>query len=1359
MLGIVDETEYEQLKALQAELAHASQGLLAWPKTLPGGTWIDRPELTELLNRLHQPNSATAILGDPGAGKSALLATLGEALSASGWPVLAIKADLLDPGVTTEADLQARLDLPEKPSAILQRLGKLRPAVLLIDQLDALASYLDVRTGRLSVLLNLVRRLGRVDNIHIVLSARTFEYEHDVRLRSIAAESITLQLPAWSQVLPLLEARGIHAAGWPPDAREVMRSPQALSTYLQLEGRAKSEPFATYHAMLDRLWAERVLAGEGGSRRAKLACDVADRMAEEESLWLASARFDSQIDDVRALTAAGVLAPYGSDGSIGFTHQTLFDYALARGFTQTKGRLSQYALERQTSLFLRPKLRAALSYMRSVERPTYEAELETIWGTPGLRRHLRLLLIDFLGQQSTPTDREALVMEGVLQQPSDRALGFRALTGSVGWFERFASSFIATAMGEENGGANLTVGVLLAAWSFAPERVTELIASRWLPDPANDAKAWAVIENCPSWTEAVLEQAIAIVRRSEIGSFHIDNTISVLGASQPQAALRLCRARLDRELALALGEAAERAKDPKPGFEDLAARLEWRLTKDPRARLKRLLDDDREWDSLPALAERAPQDLLEQLWPWFLEALDALRTYEGGPHEGSLSYALPYDADFRFERESNLGLPAPAMLTAFRIAAEYLAEANPKGFSTWMQQQDQVDATPVHRLVAHGLASQPETFAKTALDYLLADPRRFHLGSVEDLSSTTKRLIEVSSPFWADAELRRFEAAVAAYAPPARTGLDPAGRRNWQKMIRLVRLDLLRRLPQQRTSSVTRRRIVEEARAFPGARLGAHFSGAHSIGSIMQADAIGRASDEDIIRAFQTLPDATGWTHPKNWDVGGNIQLAREFATFARTDAERARRLIARFKPDFGERAAGYALEAMAETGDPEAISALFVNLAERGFGGEEYRGSAAHAIRRLIDRRCPVGVDVISTLERWLANPVQKPVPDEPARSAENTDDEKISSGAGQTQRGGGGEKDEEERNLLWGYGGISIVPGGEYPVLAALIRLRLARQEPDLLIQTLFDSLPRVQDPRIWEALLDLLAYLQPGSKDRRAKFLAAVFNRFPQLLGTADAARLFGRVHWWAPNMVRKELNRWRQHPNRHALRGYGELVALVAILQPGLKWPRSMLKEIETGEEDDLASARTGAAFTAVNLWTEPKTREAATALLTRLLARREHGIWLAVFDLFRVVEELVPEPQTIVLLQAIADHVSSAPRGRGTYIVERLETLLPHEASLVAVIANGLVGRWRDDLGDIRTSMATIAPQLVDLAVTLHRLGPETREIGTTLFEQLVEIDAHMARQTLDEIDNRFRSERTFVRQRLPRRSMRRPVRA
>ncbi|MEG8053147.1 hypothetical protein QP185_07620 [Sphingomonas aerolata] len=118
--------------------------------------------------------------------------------------------------------------------------------------------------------------------------------------------------------------------------------------------------------MLDRLWEERVLAGGDLGERDRLATDIAEAMAEHESLWLAAARFGDRAAAMQALVAAGVLAT--ADASVGFSHQTIFEFTLARSFAREPGRLSSFATERQDSLFLRPKLWSGLTYLRGRTR-------------------------------------------------------------------------------------------------------------------------------------------------------------------------------------------------------------------------------------------------------------------------------------------------------------------------------------------------------------------------------------------------------------------------------------------------------------------------------------------------------------------------------------------------------------------------------------------------------------------------------------------------------------------------------------------------------------------------------------------------------------------------------------------------------------------------------------------------------------------------------------------------------------------------------------------------------------------------------------------------------------------------------
>jgi nucleoside phosphorylase/adenylate kinase family enzyme len=1336
LFGAAREYEIQELKELTSELLGASEDLLSWPASLPSGEHIARPELDQLLAIPKDNNSSvTVLIGEPGSGKSALLATLGNRLAEKRYPVLAIKADLLDTDIANEADLRNRLELSDRPSTIISRLASFGPTFLLVDQLDALAGYLDLRTGRLSTLLNLVRRLGKLENVHIVLSARKFEYEHDVRLRAISAESILLQWPAWSQVLPILENKRIAAAGWPNDAQEVLRSPQALSIYLQLNEGTHSEPLGSYQALLDRLWAQRVLNGPNGAERSRFATSIADTMAEEESLWLARARFESENDHIDGLISVGVLTPNISGTSIGFAHQTLFDYALARGFSQRRGSLSKYVLARQASIFLRPKLWAALTYLRSADARSYEQELEVIWRTPGLRRHLRLLLIDFLGQQAAPRDHEVLLLEEALKTIDDRAAAFRAMAGSDGWFTRFANSYFSNAMGEAGAAPDWMIGILVAASARNQEAVTRLVAEKWLPEATNDFRIWRVLEHIPIWNDELVRLATTLLKRTRIAPLYLEHVISTVGVGQPEIALKLARASLEHETAAALeASLGSEVPDEAPGF--IAA----------RRTLKKVIETSNEWGTLPVLAERTPTEFLSVLWPWFVETFAVLRRYRP-ESENSLGFPLGYDADFRFEGEHSLDLPEPSLLAAARTAIEKLASKQPDAYRSWVSSNATIHVAPVQRLIAHGFTINPQALADDALAFLLNDHRRLFLGGLEDATSTTKRLIAAVSDYWSEDEILDFERLVWNLNLPIPDYIDsPEQKRDWRKIIRRLKVDVLRALPSRRTSNKTRDRLQEEERALPsGPPIGVTFSDG-TIGSIMSAADISHASDDDVINAFRTVPDSTMWHHPRDWEKGGNIQLAREFADFAKSEPQRAIRLMERFEPNFGERAAGYGLAAITEGANPAKVMSTILDLASRGFNGEEFRSSAARAIEGLLKHKVDIEESIVQLFKCWLLETVKADVSPDTTVSADETEGAENNDTT---------DQDPELRSLLWGYGGFSVLPGGKFPLLEALVRVYLRREDIPALLDLLTEALNRnVGDQSCWRHLLTLLIYLRPQAGadiTHRVDTLQRILEQFPRFLGTRELAYLLGHVHWWAPNFVEKELERWRIARSRTTQRGYGELVALLALVHPEREWPKMALTAIERGENGD---ARAGAAMTAVNLWSDFSRRKAATDLLVRLLDNAGEEEWSAIFDLFRIVDELTPEPNTVQLLDAIADKMDTAPRLNSSFIVDRLETLLPHEASLVARIAEGLVRKWREDLADIRTGTAATAPQLVDIAVTLHRLGPATREAGTLLFEQLLEIDAYAARGTMDQIDNRFRQERVVSRPRLPRRARR-----
>lgn len=1332
--GMIAFADYQHLAEIRASFSRASTDLLNWPTSLPDGEEIERPEFGEVQARIANcETSTTALLGEPGAGKSALLATLGNYYTQRRWPVLAIKADLLDIDIVSEADLQDRLGLNDLPSILIERLVAFGPVLLLVDQLDALAQHLDIRTGRLSVLLNLVRKLGGHPNIHIVLSSRTFEFQHDVRLRMVSAESVTLNLPAWSDVQALLQARGIDAGGWPSDAQDVMRRPQALATYLQLTGRDFSEPFSSYQAMLERLWSERVLVGEKAGALEKLAADLAEHMADRESLWLPSARFTDRIEELRALEGAGIVTQLG--GTVGFSHQTLFEFALARSFARDPGRLSAFVLARQSSLFIRPKLWAGLTYLRAVDQNSYNSEITTIWGGDDLRAHLRALLVDFLGAQQDPTDRETLLMESMLTTEKTRLRGFRAISGSRGWFERFGRNLIASAMADVEDVANIQIDVLSRAMTFDTEGVVALLRERWLPDPRHDSRLWWVIQPNSAWTADILNIAIEIVSRAEIAPMMIDHVAGTLGVEQPEFALRLVRARLDRDLAEAVAEAEARLAIPKPELKTADEDLVWQLETNPREPVKRLIERGDEWDSLPALAEQSPKAFLDILWPWYLGVFEALAKYDQDRGWG-LHYPIVNDADFRFDDERNIGLPEHALLGGLRVAVESLAETLPDAFEQWVGINGSRALGPIQRLIAHGIAHQPERFAALGLEFLGEDIRRYSLGSIHDAHGTTKRLIAVIASHWDTAQTKRFENDVRDFAPaPPAEFTDPKGRMFWRHSVRRTQLHVLRALPTAKLSPTARREVAEGERRFGTGVSGTQSSGVQWIGSIMEADAMAKASDADIVNAFHELPDATGWDNPRHWMRGGNIQLARAFATFAKAHAGRALRIVSQLDAESGTRAAAYALDALSEDAAPATFFELLDDVIARGFDGVEFRHSVARALERVSRRDFDIDERYLLLLQTWLADGV----------STVDDAEEEIDTGASR-------DEDEGDRSLLWGYGGMGIVPGGNFPVIEALVHLRLVREEPDAALAALDRYLNTHRDVKEWDVLTHYLPYLLAADAASFEAFLDHLFKAVPGVIGAAYVAQFLASSRNRSPALVERFLAPWRNGATRTARQAYGEIVALVAIASPDISWGVERLEQLIV--DADGVDARAGAALTAANMFIEAEHRTSASSLLVRLLEAGEAGVWTAAFDIFRLADELIPDAATSSFLQAIADRIDDAPHLDSTFVIERLSSLLPHHAILVGTLAQRLTDKWRTELGDVRTATAMATSQLVDLAITLHRLGTETREMGTALIEQLIETNAFEARQMLDEIDSRFRTATEARRPRLSRRSTR-----
>jgi len=265
--------------------------------------------------------------------------------------------------------------------------------------------------------------------------------------------------------------------------------------------------------------------------------------------------------------------------------------------------------------------------------------------------------------------------------------------------------------------------------------------------------------------------------------------------------------------------------------------------------------------------------------------------------------------------------------------------------------------------------------------------------------------------------------------------------------------------------------------------------------------------------------------------------------------------------------------------------------------------------------------------------------------------------------------------------------------------------------------------------------------------SSFLRKLFARYPEILATQEGVMFLAYAQSWDDQLVFDLISDWPKSDQAFLQRAYGELVGLVSTVKEKDNWVQARDEIMASGTDN----VKIGLAHSAVNMWSDEKLRQHACEILIALLKGASKELVAAVMDVFRVTDELTPDVSTVELLRALADAGTDMSAAPSDFVVDRLQALLPHKPELIAAIAEKLIDAWRDELGNIQTVTSTVAPQLTDLALTLHRLGGTSRQSGVAIFEALIEIDAYGARQILAEIDERFGPRQDNVRRRLPRR--------
>ena len=1301
----------DQRETIKARFQEFSAPLLNWNQRLRTGRWIERPELTELKTRIQSKEGDTTILlGPPGSGKSALLARLTEWASNHDYQVLAVKVDYLPTTLERFDDLSKLMGLPDRLDKCISSIVNERPLLLIIDQLDAVCDLIDLRSERLNVILELMRRCRDIPNVHLICSCREFEFRHDTRLQVFNAERIDLQLPEWSKIQTELDHVGIeNSGGWSARFRELLRTPQFLNLFLtNYHETGREDVFDSYQEMLDDVWQRKIDTDE----KRILLQQMTRILMEQEKLWIdpdelgvPAARLQESLRTIEELVAVGILMREGA--RVGFHHQTVWEHAKARYFSMTDDSLFEYVQERQHALFVRPTLWSVLKYLRKADPATYRQELVQLF-EGGLRLHIRFLLIDFLGQVDDPREYEVELLASRLESVEDRKRVLIAICGHRQWFQAFQSTHFPGVFQWPIDDLWPMVAVINQAWDFARDDCLRLIDRYMMPKPEFDELTHRCLREMNGWDSQAVDRVCTLVRRSPGGRLlWVEDIVYVISKDQPALAPRVVAAALQKSLsdAIAADSAAGDSEDQEADEGTLQRQ---------RNNARRVLEGNHGWHELPAIAEAAPTEFLREIWPWFTAF--AKSDYLGSPSTVVNTFGGTCMA---FDRDEDEHIHHP-VAAAIETAVRECARQHPQEFLQTTRHSWKVESGALQALIAQGLAVGASELAGEIMEFLSNDPRRFCLWSnSQGEMYHSCQLVSAVSPYLNSKQLSEMENTIFDWSYYFAHVKRIDEQIVWEEE---RRKKLLKSIPLQLRSERVQSLVGEEQQIWPSRRhrvRGGFICGT----SPLTKEQILTASDEEVIELLDgksndiNVDSADEHHDPREYD---RDDLVRELAVVAKEHPNRIVELLPQLVVQNLESVIARLMSELAESElADEEIFQVVSELAILGANSEQFREAASS----LLYNRCREGLglpdSMCQLLEDWLACPwdVQHSI----FVRSEQTDED-----AGITP-------------ILWGPTGGLVDTDRSFWTLEALTHGYLMRvpAATEKWLDAVEEHVERVISERTWLAYCSAFRWLDINGCDieRGIKLVERLFERYPSVRSSEEGVRLLARItHLLDETVLKGQLRLLRDSDWSKRFQAYGELLTLS--VQYPEKHPSAasaLDRELERPMSDEVEQTLIGVAFTAAHLWDEPEWRLKAAAILCQLAPRANQAIAEAIGSVFWATDDFPADAITERFLQTVAMHPILLTGRYTSDLVVHLAGILPHQRRTILSVCEAILSDANFNTPWYSSPIYMNGPHFVNISLTLQRYD-DTRSEGLNLFEELMRRGLDDAYQCLNEID-------------------------
>jgi len=936
--------------------------LVSVRRKLIGGTLIPREATKKLLERIgSKVASETVFTGKAGCGKTGCVIELVDEALRQDMAVLAFRLDLLDP-VKSTVELGRELGLEESPVLVLEGAAAGRPALLVVDQLDAVS----VVSGRGSAFLDAVRGLleeaqglrARIQ-LHVVVVCRHFDWENDPSLRSIVTKQhakVEVAELSIAETTDVLTGAGFQVRLFESRQIELLRLPQNLSLFLEAGFEPETAPrFNTVKELFVRYRAEKRARVNERIRPVpdqweeviRLLCD---QMTQTQQLSVMREVLDPHEQYAACMASDGVLTLDGR--RYGFGHESFFDYCFARAFVVRKESLVEFLIKSVQHLFRRAQVRQVLAYLRDDDRDRYCLELRALLSDKRVRPHLKELSLALVAAVPDPGEDEWEILEPWVQSElatiergeknTDRlaSLVWQHLFRADGWFTFLdAHGLVAGWLASDvNTLANMGVHYLRSHAEQVPDRVAELlepycgVGAKW-NDRLRYVMQWADHDKSRRLFELLLRLIDDGTLDEARGPIAVNSTFwcmfHSMGETQPVWVGELLAHWMRRRRVL-IGS-----------MPDEDGSIPWG---------KLFNHDNFGCDVISQAAEGAPFAFVTHVMPVVLDLSAEATLVEDSDHPRR-------DSIWPFLMKTEHESVDSAVITALAYALRRCAEDPGTDLSAVLRslrsQKTFIANVLLLVLYTHG----PDRFADEAAKLLCEEPWRFHCGYTDSPYWISMELIRAIVPHCIEETRSRLESVVLAYAPEFERSAE--GRGSFGR----TRFSFLSCFERVQLSSLAQTRLGELERKFGEPESGPEGMQSFFVGSPIKKEAAEQMTDAQWLRAiakYDTEDRPDRWKSPEK---GGAMHLAAMLGDFTKSEPERFARLCLRLPATTNSVYFARVLDGLKEA---EAITTLKLDVCRKVFSErrEECGKPLADLLGSVEDTLPDDAVDILN----WLA-------------------------------------------------------------------------------------------------------------------------------------------------------------------------------------------------------------------------------------------------------------------------------------------------------------------------------------------------------------------------------------------------------